>query len=167
MLATLSMLKTGLLLRPLLLYFKFSFILYVFCLHVCVCPAHRDQKRVGIRSLGTGVTTEDFEQPCVSWELLLVALKCSAFSPALYFLRHSCFKRMCSGDWPGTQASICLCLPSAGIKFIKKPLNWPRSGNINRPGFSRINCILPHLHPLVVWTSVFISVGKVESIFNF
>lgn len=91
------------------------------CMYLCtVCvPCPQRPEKSGYQIPRDWSYYRGFWAACVLWELFLVALKCSAFSPTLYFLRHSCLKRMCSGDWPGTQASICLWLPSAGIKFIK------------------------------------------------
>lgn len=120
--------------------FTFYILNFHFFLYYVFCPAHRDQKRVGIRSPGTRVTIEGCEQPHVFWESFLVTPECSAFSPGLYFLRHGCFKRMCGVDQPGTQTSMCLCLSPGLGSSLSKRLNWPRSGNINHLDFSRISC---------------------------
>lgn len=96
------------------------FYMYVFCLHVFlhyVCALPTETRKEWVSDPQGLELLQRIVNPCVFWELFLVAPECSAFSPALYFLRHSCFKRMCSVDWPGTQTSICLCLPRVGIVY--------------------------------------------------
>lgn len=107
-----------------------------FCTMCVSCPQTRKEwvsDPQGLKSLQRIVSSPGL------WELFLVAPECSAFSPAPYSLRHSCFKRMCGVDWPGTQTPICPS-PQCSDEVY-------RSGNINLADFSRISCRLPHLRP--------------------